>query len=63
VGSLEGIRTLSRGWMNELLKTPFTSEFKAFYYFVFDYLKEDKKILSTSSTDRRVNELKSSREQ
>jgi len=47
--SLEGVYTLdqmkkkNKQWKEELKQAP---KFKSFYYFVFDYLKEDKTILS-----------------
>jgi len=35
----------SRDWQRDLFKVPAPREFKQFYTFIFDYLKEDKKIL------------------
>lgn len=46
-GNLEAIKKASRQWQVELFRKPSPAEFKTFYGWVFDYLKEDKKILST----------------
>lgn len=46
-GHLEAIKKLARTWQTDLFRKPSPPEFKAFYCWVFDYLKEDKKILMT----------------
>jgi len=44
--TLDGIRRVARDWQAEIFRTPFSNEMRSFYNFVFDYFKEDKKILS-----------------
>lgn len=46
-GQLDSLKKLTRAWQAELFRRPSPAEFKGFYVWVFDYLKEDKKILPT----------------
>jgi hypothetical protein len=47
VYNLQTLDARSKKWTEELFRKPAPTDFRQFYNFTFDYLKEDKKILLT----------------